>query len=447
MKIFQKPIFVSVSPNAQPDDVWLALKLIFQPWRWKKGECAERLERMLGDYLNNSVRGQTPDEVRAQTPSHSVVLFESGRTALYAILMALGIKQGDEVLMQAFTCTAAVNPILWVGAKPVYVDIIDGEYNMSPEDLEKKITQRSKAIIVQHTFGFPARMDEILEIARRNNLLVIEDCAHSLGAAHNGKKLGIFGDAAIFSFGRSKVISSVFGGAAYAKNSELAKKINEIRQTWSYPSSVWILQQLFHPVYLAIAKPFYNFLSIGKAMVVVGKKIGLLSKMVYIAEKSGGHPPFGPGKIPNALACLAAKQLGKLEKFNEHRQEIAEFYYNELKDLSEIHLPPAPSLLRRGGIESVFLLYPVLTDNFKIRQNCIYAARKQGVYLEVWPAYDRKVIGPDNVNLEKLYYIEGFCLNAEKAAQTSINLPTGPNITMGDAKRVVKFLKSFLRNN
>jgi dTDP-4-amino-4,6-dideoxygalactose transaminase len=456
MKLFKKPIFVSISPNAQADDVWLALRLIFCPWRWKEGKCVEKFEEMLRKYLEEPVRGQDPDKVRAQTPDSTlpqpspykgegaICLFESGRTALYAILQALGIKQGDEVLIQAFTCTAAVNPILWVGAKPIYVDIEDGTYNMSPEDLKKKITPRCKAVIIQHTFGFPGRINEILEIAQKHNLIVLEDCAHALGAEYCNQKIGTFGEASFFSFGRSKVISSVFGGAAYTRNSELAEKIREIQRKWQYPSYRWILQQLFHPIYLAIAKPLYNFLGIGKMMIVIGKKLRLISIMVYSVEKSGGKPPFGPAKMPNALACLGINQMKKLERFNEHRRRIAEFYHTQLSFLRKqesIKIPPDPPL-QKGG-DGVFLNFPIQVKNFGTRWKLIGAARKKGAYLESWPAKDKKVVGPDNVNLEKLHYTEGTCPNAEKAAQTSVNLPTSPNTTIDDARKVAKFLRKF----
>ena len=464
MKLLKKPIFVSISPNAQADDVWLAFKLIFQPWKWKEGKCNKKFENMLEEYLDDNVK--IPPSPPLQKggggdldfkKGKGVVLFESGRTALYAILLALGIGQDDEVLIQAFTCTAAVNPILWIGAKPVYVDVIDGEYNMSPDDLQKKITPQCRAIIMQYTFGFPAQIDKILGIAKQNNLFVIEDCAHSLGAEYNNQKLGTFGDAAIFSFGRSKVISAVFGGAAFSKNPELARKIREIQQKWQYPSCRWILQQLFHPIYLAIAKPLYNFLNIGKIMIILGKKLGLISVMVYSVEKSGGKPPFGPAKMPNALACLGINQAKKLEKFNEHRREVVGVYKQKLISLLErgdVKIPPNPPLQKGGGKSdnlqkeggSIFLNFPIQVKNFGIRWKLIGEAKKRGIFLESWPAKDKKVVGPDNVNLEKLYYQESSCPNAERAAQTSINLPTSPNTSVRDAERVIGFLKEYFIN-
>jgi dTDP-4-amino-4,6-dideoxygalactose transaminase len=475
-KLFRKPIFVSISPNAQADDVWLALKLMFCPWKWKKGECIEIFEKMLGEYLNEGkkeldsrFRGNDKKESENDNNSSgndskddSVVLFESGRTALYAILQALGIGQGDEVLIQAFTCTAAVNPIIWVGAMPIYVDIEDGTYNMSPEDLEKKITPRCKVLIIQNTFGFPGKIRELLEIAKKNNLIVLEDCAHNLGTEYEilsretgknfssfskikyNQKIGTFGEAAFFSFGRSKVISAIFGGVAFAKNPELAEKIRKIQNQWEYPSSRWIAQQLFHPIYLAIAKLLYNFFSIGKIMIIIGKKIGLMSLMVYSIEKTGGKPPFGPAKMPNALVCLAINQFKKIEKFNQHRRELAAFYQDNLSGLEK------EGILRFAQDEknsfAVFLNFPIQVKNFGARYKLIGAAKKYGIYLESWPAKDKKVIGPDSVNQEMLFYEDGMCPNAERTAQISINLPTSPNTTKKDAERVAKFLKDFFVN-
>jgi dTDP-4-amino-4,6-dideoxygalactose transaminase len=386
-------------------------------------------------------RGQAPD-------SYSAITFESGRTALYAILMALGIKQGDEVLIQAFTCTAAANPILWVGAKPVYVDVDENSYNMSPDDLKKKITSQCKVLIIQNTFGYPGKIDELLGIAREHNLIVLEDCAHNLGAEYDGKKIGTFGEASFFSFGRSKIISSVFGGAAFTKNINLAKKIREIQNKWDYPSNCWIAQQLVHPVYMTVAKLFYNFFSIGKILVVLGKKLGLVSVMVYPVEKTGGKPPFGSARFPNALAVLATNQMKKLESFNRHRQELAEYYEQELAYFQErgnIKIHPNPPF-KKEGIKGVFLIYPIQVRNFETRQKLICKSRQEGIYLESWPAYDKKVIGPDNTSQEKLCYTEHSCPIAEKTVETSVNLPTSPNISLGDAKRVVGFLRDFLKS-
>src|SRR3989344_3562099 len=126
-----KPISISLSPNTEPDDVWLAFKLLFQPWRWQKGSV----------------------EVILQQEFKYAFAFNSGRSALMAILDSLGIEKGSEVLLQAFTCNAVPNPILWSGLKPVFVDVDKETFNIDVEDLKRKIGPKSRAVIVQHTFG------------------------------------------------------------------------------------------------------------------------------------------------------------------------------------------------------------------------------------------------------------------------------------------------------
>ncbi|MBI3442366.1 MAG: aminotransferase class V-fold PLP-dependent enzyme [Candidatus Sungbacteria bacterium] len=420
MKLFKKPIFVSISPNAQAGDVFLALKLIVTPWRWRAGTAPQELARKLKEYLG----------VR------NVFLFESGRTSLYAILMAMKLGEGDEVLVQAFTCTAAVNPILWLGAAPVYVDIED-DFNMSPGDLEQKITPRSKAVIIQHTFGYPAKIDEILRIARKNKLLVIEDAAHALGAEYKNKNVGTFGDAAIFSFGRYKIMSSVFGGAAVTNSREIAERLEHTLHTWAFPSLFWIFEQLFHPILLCAAKPLYNFFSAGKVLVVIAKKLKLISLSVYAEEKSGGKPPFGPSLMPNALALLGLKQFDKLEKYNRHRIDLADFYTERITPNKKISLvSPA------RDTKPVFLNFPVKIQNADTVYKLIGAGKRAGMYLEVWPA--KKVIGPSGTDLKKLRYVPGSCPWAEELSLRSLVLPTSPNTTLADADRVVDVINRFL---
>ncbi len=231
-----KPISISLSPNTEKDDIKLAFSLLFQPWKWKKelteGDPLFALEEEFKNYLG---------------VKHAVS-FNSGRSALMAILNSLGLEKGDEIMLQAFTCNAAANPIIWSGFKPVFVDINEQTFNIDAEDIKRKITSRSRVVMVQHTFGLPACMDEVLKICRQNNLILIEDCAHALGAEYKGKKVGVLGGVAFFSFSRDKVISSVYGGMAVTDNDDLAEKLKEYQEKIGYPSFFWIKQQLLHPV-------------------------------------------------------------------------------------------------------------------------------------------------------------------------------------------------------
>src|SRR3989344_5755765 len=318
-------ISISLSPNVFACDIFASLKMLFLPWQWQQGKYEEKFKQQFSQYFLSS-----------GTKFPTIYLTNSGRSALYLILQSLNIKQGDEILLQAFTCNAVSNPILWSKANPVYVDISD-DYNMDINDLEKKITKNSKAIIVQHTFGIPAKIEQIIKIAREHNLIVIEDCAHALGQELNGKKLGTFGDISFFSFGRDKIISSVYGGCILEnkKISNLKSQISNL----SYPSRLWILQQVLHPILMSVILFFYNIPfkgnGIGKWVLVLLQKSHIISKAVSYKEKQGEKPNFFPARLPNALAYLALIQFNRVEKFNDHRRKLVEFYNNKFKKYTE----------------------------------------------------------------------------------------------------------------
>jgi dTDP-4-amino-4,6-dideoxygalactose transaminase len=411
---FFRPISISISPNTEKDDIWLVLKLIFQPWKWKKGKTVQELEKEFRKYFN---------------VKHAIS-FNSGRSAFLAILNSLNLEKGDEVLFQVFTCNAVVNPVIYNELKPVYVDVDEQTFNIDIEDLKRKITSKSKVVMIQHTFGLPAEMDEILEICQENNLILIEDCAHSLGADYNGRKIGTFGRAAFFSFSRDKVISSVYGGIVTTNDENLAQKIKKFQEEINYPSYFWILQQLIHPVLLNwLILPTYQFF--GKYLLILFQELHILSKAVHWKEKRGEIPKYFPKKMPNALAVLASNQFKKLNKFNRHRKETAEFYYQELKNTS-FELPP-----RYDG--QIFLRF---TIKHKKAHQIIKQAWKKNILIGDW--YD-KVIAPYDTNLEKMGYVLGNCPKAEKLAQITLNLPTHINISRKQAQKIVDFLKSSLK--
>ncbi len=391
---FQKIISPSLSPNAEAEDVGQTIRVILTPSTWQRGQAIDDVEQWFTQHLEASV----------------AVSFDSGRSALLTILQAFGIGRGDEVLMQAFTCVAVPNSVRWAGAAPVYVDI-DDSFNIDPKDLEKKITKRSKAIIVQHTFGVPAQMDAILAIAKKYKLIVIEDCAHALGATYKGKKVGTLGDAAFFSFGRDKVVSSVWGGIATinakCQMPNAKYKLKKFQEELPYPSRAWIAQQLFHPIAFAAILPTYNLL-IGKVMLEAFKRTRLLSIP---------NPPFlFPRRYPNALAQLFLKQLAKLERYNETRRHIASYYYDVLRS----------GTLDKGAI---YLRYPIRVDD---PLNVIRHAKRHGILLGNWY---HNIIDPKGVDLNAIGYVRGSCPRAEDAAAHIVNLPT--LITEDEAHEVI----------
>ena len=405
------PISISLSPNTEKDDVQLASKLLFKFGSWKKGKEIEELERKFKNYLGLK----------------HTFSFNSGRSSLMAILDALEIREGDEILIQGFTCNSAIIPLLERGAKPVFVDI-DETLNLNPSDLESKITPKSKAVMIQHTFGHPSRVEEILEIARKNSLILIEDCAHSLGIKYRGRFCGTFGDVAFFSLGRDKIISSVFGGMAATNTDKLAGKIKEFKEKLDYPSGFWVFQQLLHPILVnRLILPAYKFPNLGKVLLGSLQRIKVLSKAVHYIEKRGRVPSYFPKKLPNALACLALNQFEKLERFNSHRKEIARFYEDKLKDRFSL-----PFL----GKEFPFLRYPLLV---KDSDRILRESRERKILLN--DGWRKSPIVPPDTDVRAMGYILGSCRNAEKVADEILNLPTHINISYKEAERITNFLK------
>jgi len=413
----KKPISISLSPNVEKDDVRLALKLIFQPWKWKKGPAVEQIEQEMKKYMGVKY----------------AFAFNSGRTSLMAILKAMELPKGSEALLQAFTCNAAANPFLWSGVEPIYVDCNKDDFNVNILDLKAKIGPNTRVLMVQHTFGLPADMDEILAIVRQNNLILIEDCAHSLGAEFHGQKVGTFGKASFFSFGRDKIISSVWGGAAVTNDDELAKKIKQVQLDYKYPSNYWIFQQLLHPVLMNyIILPLYNVLDLGKIFLVLSQWLGILSKAVNWKEKRGEKPDYFPEKMPNALAVLALHQFKKLERFNNRRDDLAAFYYATLRE-TRFELPKI-----FPDRKNVFLRFTV---QYPKAHELLYEAwHKENMIIGDW--YMTPII-PYDTDLGKMHYKQGSCPNAEALAKTTFNLPTHINISNKDAQRIVDFLKKF----
>lgn len=410
-----RPIAISLSPNTTKDDVVLSLKSLFMPWKWFDEESVSKLETEFKKYFGGK---------------YYPLAVNSGRSAEYLILQALGIGRGDEVLIQAFTCVAVPNSISWLGAKPVFVDI-DDEYNLDVKDLERKITKKTKAVIMQHTFGIPADVKRIKTITKKHNIYLVEDCAHSLGAEYRGSKIGTFGAASFFSFGRDKVISSVFGGMIMTPDRDLYSRIKAKRDSLPRSPAVWTKKQLLHPiVFHGLVLPFYNLglekLTLGKLILYIFQKLRLVSKPVYKEELFASMPDIFPRKMPGVLSKLVINQLDKLDLYNKHRRKIASLYFNKLSGLG-LELPTKT----KGAI---WLRFPVKVNN----PEKIYSyAKKKGILLGDWYS---NVVDP-KCNLDVIGYKKGDSPNAERLSKSTLNLPTYPTLNIKQAHRVIQLIK------
>lgn len=177
------------------------------------GKRVQDFERLLADFLH---------------VKHAIAV-NSGTAALHASILAVGIKESDEILIPSFTFVATANSVACTGAKPVFVDIEKDTYTMDPLDLENKITKKTRAIIPVHLYGHPAKMDEIKEIANKHSIIVIEDACQSLGSTYDGKQTGTLGQMGCFSMYASKVLTSGEGGAITTDSDEFAEKLRMIR--------------------------------------------------------------------------------------------------------------------------------------------------------------------------------------------------------------------------
>jgi len=276
-------------------------------------------------------------------------------------------------------------------------------------------------------------MQEVQAIAERYNLILIEDCAHSLGAEYDGRKVGTFGKAAFFSFSRDKIISCVYGGIAVTNDDKIGEKLLELRKKFKGPNNFWIFQQLLHPILLRyMILPVYGFFDLGKIMLIFSQLAHLVSKAVSWQEKKGQKPDYFPRAMPNALAILALNQFSKLEKFQNQRKNIAKIYYEKLAGTG-------------FGLPAKFAERNPAWLRFTVRHedahNIIYTAwHERNILIGDWYT---TVIAPFDTKLEKMRYKTGICPNAERLAKQTLNLPTHINISRADLERIIEFIKKY----
>jgi len=202
----------------------------FVPWVTKEEKKAV-LEALSSRWLTGGPRVREFEKMFAgYLGTKHAVAVNSCTAALHLAMRALNIGPQDEVIVPVFTFAATANAPIFVGAKPVFADIDEKTFNISPADIQNKITEKTKAIIVVHYGGQPCDMKEIMKIAKRHNLHVIEDCAHSLGAEYMGQKTGTIGTIGCFSFYPTKIITTLEGGMATTNDEQIAKKIEVLRE-------------------------------------------------------------------------------------------------------------------------------------------------------------------------------------------------------------------------
>ncbi len=395
-------IFSEFAPNETARDAFLATKLLFQPWRWRKGKEIHNLKRRL--------------KSRFFTPDTHISLFLTGRAALYQYLSSLHLHPTDEVLVQAFTCEAVILPILELELKPVYIDVNTTDFSMNTQDLQKKYTPRARVLIIQHTFGItPKDRRKLIEFAKFHKLHIIEDVAHGFHQWLFRSKR--YNGAVLLSFGRSKLFSSVFGGAIAVRGVRAGKSIQIGERTIPNPSLWILLQIIFYKINSVIIKSTYS-IKVGKIIHFLFKQFDLIIPEVTKEEKKGNFDYTFLRTFPNCAAIFMLEQLNRFNDVSSIRKRSSQFFDSKLNNKTAHNL----GLLR----------YPVLCkEPNKIKTRAL----KQNIQLGRWYS---QAVAPDELDLKLVGYTAGSCPNAELLCKQVINLPT--LISMQEAKRIVKIL-------
>ncbi len=321
---------------------------------------------------------------------HCAVL-SSGTAAIHLALIVLGVNEGDEVLCSSFTFSGSCNPVRYVGATPVFIDSEEETWNMDPDLLDegiqdriKKTGKKPKAIILVHLYGMAARMNELMAIARRYGIPVIEDAAEALGSKYNERYLGTFGDLGIFSFNGNKIITTSGGGALVSRNPE------------------WIKKARFLSTQARDPAPHYQHSSIGYNY-----------------------------RMSNVLAGIGRGQLKVLKQRVDQRRANFEYYQKELRPIRAISFQGEPS-----GVRSNRWLTTVQVSDPKVSRETIRLA------LEKENIESRPLWKP--MHLQPVFsgcpaYTNGV---SEKLFNDGLCLPSGSNLLKEDLESVVEVFKS-----
>jgi perosamine synthetase len=357
--------------------------------------------------------------------SENVFLYWKGRVALYAVLKAMGIKEGDEIILPAFTCVVVPNAILYSGAKPVYVDINLENYNADIDKLSEAINPRTKAIICQNTFGLSSNIEQIVLLAREKNVFTIEDCTHGFGGIYNGKPNGSYCDAAFYSTQWNKPFSTGIGGFLVVNNENLINDVQNLEKEKIKPS---LNDQITLRLLIFLNKYFVNrftnhlFVKLYRVLsnnnLIIGSTQGK-----EISELKKPDDYFKDMSKVQILTGL--KELKRLNKLNQLRKKNAIEYTNFLKLHGKVFVK------EKFFKNHLFLKYPILVSD---RDVFFQKAIKKNIVLGDWfcsPIY------PIKKNLHRWGYNQFKFPVAKNVSKKIVNLPTD----LESNSKVLNFLK------
>jgi perosamine synthetase len=362
-------------------------------------------------------------------PEQNTFYFYRGRVAFYALLRALDIQRDDEVLIPAFTCIAVPSPILGVGARPVYVDIDRNTYNVDPSELEKKVTNKTRVIVAQHTFGIPCDMDRIMATAQRHKLTVIEDTCHVWGSKYKGKDLGSIGGAAFYSYDPGKPFIIGMGGAATVNSEYLRAKMRNLYKSFKRPRALetaklhvqYVAHRLTrHPRLFWGVRDLYRSLSKNGVAIATWTKDALEGKL---------GPDYEKGLSPSLKTRLNALILKGDREIARHKR-LARQYQRGLQALG------IPGLSIKSDCEAVLICYPLQVTN---KARLLEEARRRRVELGDW--FSSPVHPLAEAEWSGVGYQRGSCPVAEEVSAHIVTLPCHAGVTSREVERTLSFLE------
>lgn len=348
------------------------------------GEATKEFERKFADYLD---------------VKHAIAVV-NGTAALHIANLVLGIKPGDEVIVPSLTFVATSNAVMYTGAKPVFAEVESYDsLNISPRSIKKKISKKTKAIAVVHYGGYPCSMEEIMKIAKENNLFVIEDAAHAPGTELSGKKLGTIGDIGCFSFFSNKNLATGEGGMIVTNDDALAEKIKKVR-SHGMTSISWDRYK-GHAFSYDVTMLGYNYRT---------------------------------NEIASALGLC---QLKKLDKSNNIRKDLTKLYTKLLEDVEFVNIPFKKI---RGKLS--YHIFPILLDKKVDREKFMDFLKKRGIQTSIhYPP-----IHLFSYYKSRFGYKEGLLPLTEHIGKREVTLPLHPLLKQDDvayiADQIIEFGKT-----
>lgn len=349
--------------------------------------------------------------------------FAAGRMAFYSVLNALNIGQGDEVILLGFTCSVMVNAVLRTGAKPIFTDIDLETFGSDPKSIKDKITNRTKMVVAQHTFGIPCKIEEIKKIVRKRGIFLVEDCALTLGSTSNGTKVGNFGDAAIFSTDHTKPLNTLIGGFLYTRNSKLFNKITY--NSSSIPQLDFAHQERLYNE-LLYERDLYEFGHHRRAifrnvLTSIYLRMTSTNNNPVFLEEDYGDPikisdkyPY-PSKMPSFLAQIGIFELKRWHNESKRRTKLLEAYISIVQNSGNANW--LPKAYQDSSLDIIPLRF-IFTHSgaAKIKS-------KMEKYLSTNMFWFKQPIVCCPAGMDELFYIDGTCRRSEEAGKNIINWP------------------------